>query len=125
MGTLLLTQKPDCRGSGTASLGSSRFPQLFPQNLSHIALGQLFAEIDVFRDLVPRQGFAAVLDDFLLGDFRVLEDDVEDDYFTGVLIGLGYGGAFEYARMSGGDGFHLVGVDIEAGDEDQILLAIL
>src|SRR6185312_13980100 len=90
-------------------------PQLLPQYLPDVALRQLFAEVDVPGDLVASEGFAAVLDDVVLGDFWIFEDHVEGYDFAGVLVGLGDGGAFQDARVGGGNGFDFVGVDVETG----------
>lgn len=79
----------------------------------------------MFGDLVAGKRFATVVDDCLLGYFGVLGDYVEGDDFAGMLVGLGDGGAFEDARVGGGDGFDFVGIDIEAGDQDQVFLAVL
>src|SRR5579883_1266893 len=95
---------------GSLLIGPS---QLLPQYLPDVALRQFLAEVDVFRHLVASEGFAAVLDDILLGELRVLWDDVQGDDLAGVLVRLSDGGALEDAWMRGSDGFDFVGIDVE------------
>ena len=55
---------------------------------------------------------------------RILPHHVERNDLAGLLVGLADGGAFEHAGMLGGNVFDFVGIHLEAGHGDHVLLAV-
>src|SRR5688572_12486112 len=94
------------------------------QDLAHVGLGKLGAELDVFRPLVAGELLAAMLEHILLRELRILAHDVHLRHLAGMLVGNADDRAFEHARMHGDDLLDLVRVNIEARHKDHVLLAV-
>src|SRR5882724_1367870 len=99
-------------------------PQLAAQDLSDIGLWQAGPELDLLGDLVGGELRAAELDHVLGGKTRVLPDDEGLDGLARPRIVDADHGAFKHAGMAGDHFLDLVGIDVEAGDQDHVLLAI-
>src|SRR6516225_11307454 len=104
---------------------STEGAQILAQDLSDVRLRQRFEKAHLFRDLVGGELAPAVRDHVSFGNRRARRaGDEQGDGFTGLLVRLADAGAFGHARAGGGDGLDLVGVDVEAGDDDHVLLAV-
>ena len=64
-------------------------------------------------------------DDVIGGQVRIFPDHEQADRFAGLLVRDAYRGGFQNARVGRGDILYLVGIDVESGDDDHVLLAIL
>ena len=73
--------------------------QFAAQDLADRRFGQRFAEFHVARQLVGGQQSAAVLDDVVAIQFRVLAHDQYLDRLAAALVGNADDGAFEDARV--------------------------
>ena len=60
----------------------------------------------------------------LLGHAGLVRHDIERDLLTGIGIRQADDRAFQHVRMLGHRGLDLVGIDVEARDEDHVLLAV-
>src|SRR6185369_14543207 len=98
--------------------------QFAAQDLADIGLGQVGPELDLLGDLVGGELRAAVLDDFLGGEVRVLLDDEGFDRLAGLGVLHADDGAFQHAGMARDHFLDLVGIDVEARDQDHVLLAV-
>ena len=100
-------------------------PEVFAQNLAHRRLGQRVEEADLFWHLVRRELACAVSDQVRLGERGARgADDEEPDRLARPFVRLPDAGAFSHTRAGGSDRLDLVRIDVEAGDDDHVLLAI-
>src|SRR5258708_4077346 len=98
--------------------------QLATPNLADIALGQFSPELDDLRPLVAGQLRFAVGEDVRISERLVLFHDEQLYRFSRMLIRHTDRGDFEYPRHLGNHVFDLVRVDVEAGDQNHVLLPI-
>ncbi|RMV68156.1 hypothetical protein ALP06_05360 [Pseudomonas coronafaciens pv. atropurpurea] len=99
--------------------------QLATQDLADIGGGQDVAEFDTAWHFIAGQVGAHVLHDLVLGqrDAR-FGDDKDLDAFTRLLVRHANGRALQHAGKCGEYVFQFVGVHVEAGDQDHVLLAV-
>src|SRR5579863_982174 len=108
--------------SGGSSLGL--LAQLAAQDFADIGLRQACPELDLLRHLVGSELGAAELDHVFSGEVLVLPDDEGLDRFAGLGVLHADHGTFQDARVACDHFLDLVRIDVEAGDEDHVLLAI-
>src|SRR4051795_4453548 len=96
--------------------------QFAAQDLADIGLGQVGPELDLLGDLVGGQLRAAVLDDFLSREVRVLLDDEGFHRLARFRVLHADHGALQHAGMARDHFLDLVGIDVEARDQDHVLL---
>src|SRR6267143_4840636 len=108
-----------------ASGGSLVFiPQFAAQDFSDIGLRQTGPKFDLLGDLVVGQLGAAELDDVLGGEVWILLDDKRLDGFARARVGNADHGALQHAGVACDHFLDLVGIDVEARDQDHVLLAV-
>src|SRR5882757_8096798 len=114
---------------GSAPPGSGRsllllVAQFAAQDFSDIGLRQIGPELDLLGDLVGGELRAAIFDHLFCGEVRVLLDDEGLDRLarSGVLDADHR--AFQHARMARDHFLDLVRIDVEARDQDHVLLAV-
>src|SRR6056297_3734557 len=111
--------------SGSAAFGLAVFvPQFTPKNLAHVGLGQFLHELDVSGHLVAGQLLLAVLAQFVDGQRIVLANDHGLDQLAGRFVLDAYRADFQHLGMPGDDVLDLVRIDVEARDQDHVLLAV-
>src|SRR3984957_15736535 len=118
---------PSLRDRRVGSLGRRSLffiAQLAAQDLADIGLRQSSPELDLLRHLVGGELGGAELDHVLGGEAWVLLDDEGLDGLAGPRVLHADHGAFQHARMACDHFLDLVRIDVEAGDEDHILLAV-
>src|SRR6476619_542526 len=98
--------------------------QFAAQDLADIGLGQIVPELDLLGHLVGSQLRGAVFDDVVDRKVRVLLDDERLHRLARFRIRDADHGAFQHARMAGDYFLDLVRIDVEARDQDHILLAV-
>src|SRR6185312_12467078 len=108
-------------GSGRGLLFVTQFAA---QDLSDIGLRQVGPEFDLLRDFVVGQLCAAELDDVFGGHVRIFLYHKRLDRFARSRVRNADHGAFQHAGMAGDHFLDLVGIDVEAGYQDHVLLAI-
>src|SRR4051794_17104748 len=98
--------------------------QFTAQDLADRRLGQVVPELDDLRPLVTGEIGLAVGAHRRLRDARILPDDDELDRLAGLGVGDADRGALEDPRHLRDDILDLVRVDVEAADQDHVLLAV-
>src|SRR5215467_7868133 len=99
--------------------------QILAQDLAHGRLRQRVEEADLLRHLVGRQLPPAVRDHLGFGERRARYSGHEQPHrFAGLVVQPADAGAFGDPGTGGGDRFDLVRKDVEAGNDDHVLLAI-
>src|SRR5262249_48724456 len=99
--------------------------QIFAQDLAHVRLRQCFEEASPPGPLVRREFTPTVRDHFGFGHSRALGlSDEQPHRLAGLLIRATDTGAFRDAGTGRGDCFDLVWIDVEARDDDHVLLAV-
>src|SRR5690606_10734559 len=111
-------------GSGLADLPQDFRAQVLAQHLAHRRLGQFLAKDDFLRHLVGGEMLPAVLDDVLLGEVGVSGDHVGPHPLATFRQGNADDRDLGDRRNAGDAVLDLVGIDVEAADVDQVLLAI-
>src|SRR5690606_28104529 len=94
------------------------------QNLADIALWQAFAEFDFARALVVGETFGTIGFDFVFGQVEVTADNEQFHDFARMLVRYADSSGLHDAWMPGGNFFDFVWIDIEAGNQDHVLLAV-
>ena len=119
-----------CLARGIWCLSARPFRQLLipqrpSQYLADERLGQRVAELDLTRDLVARQIFAAVGDD-LVRRCRLarLEHEVRLDVIAALDVGDAHRRGFQHFGMLVQHLFDLARVDVESADDEHVLLAV-
>src|SRR5262245_11957990 len=99
--------------------------QILAQDLAHVRLRQCVEEADLLRHLVGRKLAPAVRDDIGFGERRARRLGHEQPHrLAGLLVRPADAGAFGHPGATGGDRLHLVGKNVEARNDDHVLLAI-
>ncbi len=78
----------------------------------------------MLRHFVAGQFSSRKRDQGLRGEARILLDHEQRDDFAGILVRLRDRGDFEHARVRRDDAFNLVGIHVEAGHQNHVLLSI-
>src|SRR5689334_8658787 len=114
-----------CRRNDLTPLGGlAVLAQRAAQDFADVGLWQLAAELDVLRPLVAGELAPAMLENILLGEVRVLLDHVDLRHFARVRVGHADHGALEHAGVHRHHLLDLVRENLEAGDDDHVLLAV-
>src|SRR5579871_6558630 len=108
----------------TSFLRRLLFAQFAAQDLADIGLRQRIAELDVARDFVAGHALPGIGDELGAGQRIVLAHDDDLDRLPRLLVGDADRADLEYAGMGHQYVFDLVGVDVEPGDIDHVLLAV-
>nr|GEU28155.1 hypothetical protein [Tanacetum cinerariifolium] len=98
--------------------------QLPPQNLAHIRLRQLVAELDVLRLFIRRQLVLAEVEQLLGRQIRILAHHEQLDGLARILVRHADARHFQHARVAGHHALHLVRIHVETGDDDHVFLAV-
>src|SRR5262245_19134607 len=99
--------------------------QILAQDLAHVRLRQCVEEADLLRHLVGRKLAPAVRDEIGFGERRARRLGHEQPHrLAGLLVGPADAGAFGHPGAAGGDRLDLIGKNVEARDDDHVLLAI-
>ncbi|CAM2152554.1 hypothetical protein PT2222_280121 [Paraburkholderia tropica] len=110
--------------TSAALLRHARVPQFAAQDLADVALRQIGAELDELRTLVARELRLAVVEHVLVGERRILLDDIELHRFARMLIGHAHGRHFEHARQLRDHVLDFVRINVEARHQNHVLLAV-
>src|ERR1035437_10322247 len=109
-----------CRRRGTVLFS----PQLPPQDLAYGSFRQAVAEFHVLRYLVAGKLSLAVLDHGFLAQVRILFHDHHLHRLARLVVGDPHCGALEHSGVHRHHALDLVRIDVEAGDQDHVLVAV-
>src|SRR5262245_21679876 len=99
--------------------------QILAQDLAHVRLRQCVEEADLLWHLVGRKLLPAVRNQVRFGERRARCLGHEQPHrLAGLLVRLADAGAFGHPGAGGGDRLDLVRKNIEARDDDHVLLAV-
>ena len=98
--------------------------QVAAKNFSDGSLRKSLHEDNRARALVAGEARAAVFDDVVAGERRILLDDHGLDHFAHARIVDAHDAAFEHAGHGGDHAFDFIGIDVKAVHNDQVLLAV-
>ena len=103
----------------------TNFLEFATQDFAHVRLGQFLTKLELFRAFISGQMQARVLSQFFGAGFApFFHYHIGFHHFP---TGFGTAGAtthFQYSRMLCQNRLHFIGIDIKAGDQNHILLAI-
>src|SRR6516165_966676 len=104
---------------------SIEFAQILAQDFSDVRFRQRLEEAYLLWNLVGGELAPAVRDHVSFGNRRARRaGDEQGDGFAGLLVRPADAGTFGNARAGGGDGLDFIWLDVEAGDDDHVLLAV-
>src|SRR5688572_1535046 len=99
--------------------------QIPAQDLAHVRLRKRLQEANLLGHLVRGQVAPAMRNDVVRGQRRARRPHHEKpDRLAGFLVRRAHAGALGDARAGRRDRLHLVRIHVEAGDEDDVLLAV-